>query len=372
MTLSYPQVRWSCSLSVPDNIVMGDRLDEYRRKRDAKRTPEPVPSERPSPGADNRFVIQQHHARALHWDLRLERDGVLVSWAVPRGLPRDQVRNHLAVHTEDHPLEYLDFHGEIPAGEYGGGRMTVFDSGTYETEKWKPDEVMVTLHGSRVSGRYVLFRTARPVPGKREDWMVRRMSPPPDGWVPIPDLVRPSRPTPVDALPEPDADWAFEMRWDGTRAIAYVSGGRLRLTSISDQDVSGAYPPVRDLGAALAPTEVVLDGEVIAFDKAGRIRAAPVTAPGRRPPPGLVISYLVYDVLWLEGRSTLDLAYTERRELLDGLALSGPAWQTPPSFTGGGEFALRAAHEQGLPGVVAKRLESAYTPGRRSPDWLKI
>src|ERR1700760_2800236 len=110
---------------------MSDRLDEYRRKRDAARTPEPVPPSTPTPadGEIRRFVIQQHHARALHWDVRLERDGVLVSFAVPRGLPRDQVRNHLAKHTEDHPLEYLDFAGDIPAGEYGGGRMTIFDQG---------------------------------------------------------------------------------------------------------------------------------------------------------------------------------------------------------------------------------------------------
>jgi len=137
---------------------MPDRLDEYRRKRDAARTPEPVPAGKPAKGRDNAFVVQQHHATSLHWDLRLERDGVLVSWAVPRGLPRDPKRNHLAVHTEDHPMEYLDFHGEIPAGEYGGGRMTVYDRGTYETQKWRDNEVIVVLHGERVSGRYVLFR----------------------------------------------------------------------------------------------------------------------------------------------------------------------------------------------------------------------
>lgn len=351
---------------------MGDRLDEYRRKRDASRTPEPVPAEAPRPGADNRFVIQQHHARALHWDLRLERDGVLVSWAVPRGLPRDQVRNHLAVHTEDHPLEYLTFHGDIPAGEYGGGRMTVFDTGTYETEKWKPDEVMITLHGARVSGRYVLFRTGRPEPGKREDWMVRRMSPPPDGWEPIPDLVRPARATPATKLPRDDDAWAFEMRWDGIRAIAYVSGGRVRLTSLSDEDITRAYPPVREIGPALAPTEAVLDGEIVAFDKAGRVRAAPATVAGRRPPAGLTVTYLVYDLLWLEGASLLGRPYRERRARLEDLALAGPAWQTPPAFTGGGRFALHAAAEQALPGVVAKRLDSPYTPGKRTPDWLKI
>ena len=130
---------------------MADRLTEYRRKRDATKTPEPVPAGAPEPGRGDSFVIQQHHARSLHWDLRLERDGVLVSWAVPRGLPRDPARNHLAVHTEDHPIEYLDFSGEIPAGEYGGGRMTIYDRGTYVTEKWRDREVIVVLSGDRRS-----------------------------------------------------------------------------------------------------------------------------------------------------------------------------------------------------------------------------
>src|SRR2546430_4917499 len=126
---------------------VADRLKTYRGKRRAEKTPEPSGKGRQEKGKASRFVIQQHHARRLHWDLRLERDGVLVSWAVPRGIPRDPGRNHLAVHTEDHPLEYLDFHGEIPAGEYGGGRMTVYDRGTYQTEKWRDDEVIVVLHG---------------------------------------------------------------------------------------------------------------------------------------------------------------------------------------------------------------------------------
>jgi bifunctional non-homologous end joining protein LigD len=352
---------------------MGDRLDEYRRKRDPARTPEPVPKRRPSKAHDDRFVIQQHHARALHWDLRLERDGVLVSWAVPRGMPRDQVRNHLAVHTEDHPMEYLTFAGDIPAGEYGGGRMVVYDTGTYETEKWKSDEVMVTLHGDKVSGRYVLFRTSKADAPGREEWMVRRMDPPTEGWTPMPSVVRPMRPTPAKSLPDDDADWGYEMRWDGVRAVGYVWGGRLKLMSPSDQDITSQYGDVRGVGDALAPTEAVVDGEVVAFDvRTGQVRPAPATVSGRRPPPGLTVQYLLYDLLWLEGSSTVDLSYAERRELLDGLALNGANWQTPPAFTGGGPFALDAAREQGLAGVVAKRLDSPYVEGKRSPAWLRI
>lgn len=345
---------------------MGDRLEEYRRRRDSARTPEPVPADRPRRrhGADHepRFVIQQHHARSLHWDLRLERDGVLASWAVPRGLPRDTGRNHLAVHTEDHPMEYLDFSGEIPAGEYGGGTMTVHDRGTYRCEKWRDDEVVVVLDGARTAGRYVLFAT-----GGRDgrDWMVRRTDPPPPGWTSMPEQVAPMRPTPAARLPSDQAAWGYELRWDGVRAVAYVSGGRLRLLSEAGE-VTGAYPWLRELGAAMAPTEAVLDGVLVRIDGAGRVR------PARGGRSGTDAQYLLFDLLWLEGVGCLDLPYAQRRELLDGLALAGPHWQTPPWFPGTGAEALRTARAQGLPGVVAKRLDSAYEPGRNSRSWRTV
>jgi bifunctional non-homologous end joining protein LigD len=334
---------------------MADRLTEYRRKRDANRTPEPVPEKSPEAGRGDTFVIQQHHARSLHWDLRLERDGVLVSWAVPRGLPRDPARNHLAVHTEDHPMEYADFHGEIPAGEYGAGRMTIYDKGTYTTEKWRDREVIVVLRGERVSGRYVLFQTH----GK--DWMIHRMDPPPPGWTPMPELVLPMQPNEATRLPQDDAAWGYELYWPGTRVIAYVSGGRLRLTG-GEAEVTDRYPKLRAMAEALAPVECVLDGVIVGFDKAGRVG----------PPPDGGGHLLVVDLLWLEGVSTVDLPYTRRRELLTELGIAGPQWLTPPHFTGGGQFARTAARDQGAPGIVAKRLDSPYQPGRRTREWRTI
>jgi bifunctional non-homologous end joining protein LigD len=353
---------------------MPDRLDEYRRKRDAARTPEPVPSGPLPAGRNDTFVIQQHHARRLHWDLRLERDGVLVSWAVPRGIPRDPARNHLAVHTEDHPLEYAEFHGEIPAGEYGAGRMTIFDRGTYTTEKWRDDEVVVVLRGSRVSGRYVLFRTAG------RDWMIHRMDPPEPGWAPLPDLIRPMLASPAARLPADDDAWAYEMRWAGQRAVAYLSGGRLRVLAEDDREVTASYPELRGLAEALASTEGVLDGVVAAFDNAGRISrdalrprlAAADTAAARRLQARVPVQYLIVDLLWWDGMSTVDLEYSRRRDLLLDLDLSGPHWQTPPHFTGGGSHALAASRAQGLPGVVAKRLDAPYLPGRRTRKWLTV
>src|ERR1700742_3820773 len=143
---------------------MARKLSEYDKKRDFGKTPEPAGAEPAGDGGDYRFVIHEHSARRLHWDLRLERDGVLVSWAVPKGIPMDPKTNHLAVHTEDHPLEYIDFHGDIPKGNYGAGKMTIYDHGTYETHKWRDKEVMITFHGERVQGKYVLF------PTRGKDW----------------------------------------------------------------------------------------------------------------------------------------------------------------------------------------------------------
>jgi DNA ligase D-like protein (predicted polymerase)/DNA ligase D-like protein (predicted 3'-phosphoesterase) len=165
-------------------------LDEYRRKRDPKRTPEPVPQAGPLPeGNDDVFVIQEHHARRLHYDVRFERDGVLVSWAVPKGLPDQPGTVRLAVHTEDHPMEYAEFEGDIPKGEYGGGNVTIWDRGTYETKKWHRDEIEVVLHGQRISGDFVFFRKSsgdgRWGSAGKDDWMVRRRGTPPPSGPPV-------------------------------------------------------------------------------------------------------------------------------------------------------------------------------------------
>ena len=188
------------------------KLDKYRGMRDFEATPEPPGDEAATAGdGAPRFVVQEHHATSLHWDLRLERDGVLASWAVPKGIPPDPRQNHLAVQTEDHPLMYLDFHGEIPEGSYGAGTMTVWDTGTYDTVKWEDREVMVTLHGSKVEGTYVLFQT------RDRDWMIHRMDPPQDPErEPLPPGLRPMVPVEGD-LPGDEDAWGFEVRWDGLR-----------------------------------------------------------------------------------------------------------------------------------------------------------
>jgi bifunctional non-homologous end joining protein LigD len=252
--------------------------------------------------------------------------------------------------------------------------MTIYDRGTYVTEKWRDKEVVVVLRGSRVSGRYVLFHTA----GK--DWMIHRMDPPEPGWTPMPELVRPMTPAPATHLPRDDEQWAYELKWDGERAVGYVSGGRLDLRSDRDRDITAAFPELRAMAEELAPTECVLDGQIVAFDTDGRVSqealksragAADSTA-ARRLASRVPVHYLVFDVLWLDGRSTVDLPYEQRRELLTELGLAGTYWQTPPHFPGGGKYALETSRAQGLAGVVAKRLDSPYEPGKRSRNWLRI
>jgi len=358
--------------------VTEPELRTYRRKRDAARTPEPVPkrSRPPKPGKDNTFVIQEHHATALHWDFRLERGGVLVSWAVPKGLPMDPATNHLAVHTEDHPLEYAAFEGDIPQGEYGGGAVMLWDRGRYECEEWTDREVKVVLHGDRISGRYVLFKT-----GKRDrDWMVHRMDPAPDGYEPMPALIKPMLAVLRDEVPRDQASYGYEFKWDGVRAIVYIDGGRARVLSRNDRDVSGSYPELRDLAEGLGARPVVLDGEIVALDANGKpsfesLQARMhVTNPAqvRRLVTQVPATYFVFDVLYLDGKSLLETPYVERRRILESLQLSGRSWQTPPHFEGDGDAVLAASKAQGLEGIIAKRLDSRYYPGKRSDCWLKV
>jgi bifunctional non-homologous end joining protein LigD len=354
---------------------MPDNLDRYRAKRDFSATPEP--SGDPARSADERtprFVVQEHHARALHWDLRLEHEGALASWAVPKGIPPDPRKNHLAVRTEDHPLEYLEFHGDIPQGEYGAGTMRIWDRGTYELHKFRADEVMVTLHGERVQGRYVLFRTG----GK--NWMIHRMDPPQDpGREPMPERIDPML-AKTGPLPGEDGRWAYEIKWDGVRAVGYAEGGRLRLVSRNGNDITPRYPELREFGRALAGHEAIVDGEVVAFGPEGRPsfqllqRRMHLTSDHavRRLSQSDPVHYVVFDLLWLDGHSLLDLRYDQRRALLLELALQGPTWQTPAHHVGDGAAMLEATRAQGLEGVIAKRLDCPYLPGKRTGGWVKV
>ena len=358
-----------------------DRLHEYRAKRDAARTPEPVPQAPPTKrrrtGKAHQpiFVVQEHRATALHWDFRLEHDGVLVSWALPKGVPTDPGRNHRAVRTEDHPVEYADFTGRIPAGEYGAGTVATHDRGTYVPEKWTDDEVKVELTGERLSGRYTLFRTGG---AGSSDWMIHREKGQDPDFAAPPDNLRPMLAIPGTA--PTGTGWAAEFKWDGIRALCRVEGGRARLRTRNGNDVTDTYPEIKALAKTVSSAQLLLDGEIIALDDDGKVsfgalqpRFGTSGSEAMRLSRTNPASYLVFDLLHLDGRSTLELPYKDRRELLESLELSGPHWQTPPTFPDTPVAdVLAAARAAGLEGVVAKRLDSTYQPGARSPAWRKV
>ena len=227
-----------------------DRLASFQAKRDFAKTPEPRGGEEGAPDAGGapRFVIHEHSARRMHWDLRLEHDGVLVSWALPRGLPERPKVNHIAPHTEDHPLEYLDFEAEIPKGSYGAGTIRIWDRGTYDELKWEPRKVEVALHGERVEGRYALFAIGE---GER-DWMIHRMDAGP-AVEPMPDRVVPMLAR-AGTLPARDDGWAYEVKWDGVRAIAYCEPGPCACAVATCSRSPRATPSSRASPARSAPT----------------------------------------------------------------------------------------------------------------------
>jgi bifunctional non-homologous end joining protein LigD len=359
-----------------------DPLAEYRAKRDPARTAEPVPaagSALPA-GNDDTFVVQEHHTprgrtgERVHWDLRLERDGVLKSWAVPKGPPTEQGTNRLAVPTEDHPLEYAAFSGEIAAGEYGGGSVTIWDAGRYATEKWDERHIIVTFDGRRLAGRYALF------PLDDGAWNIRKLdaTPPPaqtPAEVPLPMLAT------AGQLPDPEDDdrWGYEFKWDGVRAVAAVHGGVLALSSRKGTDITVRYPELAPLPAALAGHDAVVDGEIVAMDAAGRPDFGALQNRMHRTGPEVPrmaaekpVTYLVFDLLSWDGEDLLGVPYAQRRERLDSLGIAGHRWVATPWFPGGGAQVLAASQENGLEGVVAKRLNSVYRPGLRGPDWRKI
>ncbi len=350
-----------------------DELSEYRRKRDFGATPEPGPRD-DNAAAGNRFVVQEHSATRLHWDLRLERDGVAVSWAVPNGIPEVPGENRMAVHTEDHPLEYLSWEGVIPKGNYGAGTMKVWDAGTYDTHEWTDAKATVTFHGEQVQGRYHLFQI-----GGREgkDWMIRRVDPPLDpAREPMPEHVALLVPEP-GTLGDVDDSFAFEIAWDGLRVAGFCEPGRLRLEDEAGEDVTGFFPELGRLTRSVGAHSCVLDGELVVLGDDGapdRERLARRAKPGsdsamRRRARDNPVVFEIYDLLYLDGHSTTGLSWTERRRLLTELELDGEHWRTSRHHLGDAEALLAAAGAHGLPGIVAKPLASAYGPGA---GWLAI
>jgi len=401
-------------------------LSTYIAKRTAGKTPEPVPTnplgQAGAPDELPRFVIQEHHATRLHWDFRLEHDGVFVSWAVPKGVPPTSSRNNLAVMTEDHPLDYGTFEGTIPRGEYGAGTVTIWDDGRYELEKWRDDEIIFTAIG-RPGGplgrvRLALIRTDGE--GEKSTWLLHRMKtdadghPQPDGAAvePSPQADAPgTQAAAPDEAPEPPpADrlgriepmlatnatpgiaraaaqrWAghggswVEGKWDGIRAIGIWDGTRLHLQARSGNDITAKYPELTRVDIGLGPQPAVVDGEIVALDAKGRpsfprLQSRMNLAKPReieREMPRTPVKYYLFDVLSCGGEDAAHRPLADRRGILESLAAhASPTIVVPPVFDDV-DGALAASREFGLEGIVVKDPASTYRRGLRSEQWLKV
>jgi bifunctional non-homologous end joining protein LigD len=341
-------------------------LDQYRRKRDPKQTPEPFAGSRSRGKREPIFVVQRHDARRLHYDFRLERAGALASWAVPKGVPLEPGEQHLAVHVEDHPLEYARFEGEIPQGQYGAGTVEIWDSGTYELLEEKPNGgLTVRLHGKRLDGVWALVPAH--LDGKEQNWLIvrKRENAPPSAGVPG-RKYRPMLATLEKNVPS-GAGWMFEVKWDGYRALAYIRGGDVKLLSRNDNDLTQRFPQVaKEIAKAVKSPNAVLDGEVCALDDQGRASFSAMQQGGAP------LVYYVFDLLELEGEPLVDLPLVERRRRLEKLLDRRNKTVRLSETFDDGEALLEAVKAQGLEGIMAKRADSRYIEGKRTRDWLKI
>ena len=375
-------------------------LGEYKRKRDFKKTAEPAGGAKARGGKTpvNRFIIQKHDASRLHYDFRLEMDGVLKSWAVPKGLPWAQAERHLAVEVEDHPIDYADFEGIIPEGQYGGGTVMVWDRGTYEltppgdpVEAVRKGKLHVILHGEKAKvardaslkkkDQNKIVGPARRLPKSRSGSRSGRptiLQSDLPGNLSLSDLpkarprfVEPMKPKLVEHPPT-TGDWIYELKFDGIRALAIKDGRAVQLVSRNEKKLNDRFPEIARAAAGFGANECVVDGEVVAMDEEGRssfqlLQRAELD--GKDAP----LAFYVFDILQLNGRSLIGLPLTQRKEVLMRLV--------PPSgdiiwFSGAlgteAETLLPEIKRRGLEGLLGKQRDSVYEPGRRSGAWIKL
>ncbi|HEX4667536.1 MAG TPA: non-homologous end-joining DNA ligase [Chthoniobacterales bacterium] len=430
-------------------------LTEYKRKRNFSVTAEPSGAKKPRPkkvAGASRFVIQKHNASRLHYDFRLEMDGVLKSWAVPKGIPWQRGEKHLAVEVEDHPIEYEDFEGVIPEGSYGGGTVMVWDRGNYYVHGEKPLEALkegrlhLVLEGKKLRGDWALIRTrsdgsknqwlllksdadVKPISKKRDDqsaktgrtmkqiakdrdaeWESHRQNngdtpkglrarvreavaqkekrrkkkvPPAakvgNSGLALPDslpaakprFIAPMKPKLVDTPPA-KGGWIYELKFDGFRTVTVKSGGKVKLISRNENDLTKSFQEIASALAQLPCEECVIDGEVVALDKEGRssfqlLQAREMEGHDAR------LSYYVFDLLQLDGKNLSGLPLTIRKEILHQLCAE---MSEPIRYSGelgdDPEALLAEVRRHGLEGIIGKRADSVYESGRRSGAWIKL
>jgi bifunctional non-homologous end joining protein LigD len=344
-------------------------LATYAKKRRFDKTPEPPPAI--TTGEGNAFVVHRHHATRLHYDLRLEQSGTLTSWAVPKGLPPRPGVKRLAVAVEDHPLSYLTFEGTIPKGEYGGGEVWVFALGRYEITKQKKEGFYFQLRSREVDAEYRMINT------KGKDWLLERVDRPQVDWLrePIEPMLAQLRDKPFDS-----ADYLYEVKWDGIRALISLDEGQLTIRTRNKRDVTNLFPELLIPERAFRASCALYDAEIVCLDEQGRplfervIRRMQAGASGaaRARAKHPVVCY-VFDCLYLDGRSVMNEPLSRRRQWLkDSIRGDEQTVYRVSEAMDDGVRLYEAAAQMGLEGIVAKQRQSVYTPGKRSSTWFKI
>jgi len=430
------------------------KLEEYRRKRRFDRTPEPsgdskaaggkvqnqptpatkrtrlpkpkLPQLEIRPGAEHgdTFVVQKHRATRLHYDFRLAVDGTLKSWAVPKGPSQSHADKRLAVQTEDHPLDYANFEGKIPEGNYGAGTVMVWDRGTFHVEgnlaalkQLEKGEIKFSLNGEKLRGSFVLVKLKQSEKGN--EWLmikhkdaaedsswnidehdgsaltgrileeIKEELPPKRRGIPIqPAEVQgarkgamPSRVEPMLATlagqPFSDPNWLFEIKWDGVRALSRIEDGDLALRSRNSIDITKRYPELASLPSALAAREAILDGEIVALDAQGHSsferlqERMHVRAPGESLLAQMPVAYFAFDLLYCDGYDLREAPLLERKQLLQRLLFTTERFRYADHQLEHGKELFALAEQNGLEGIVAKRADSPYISDR-SPYWAKL
>lgn len=345
-----------------------EQLEAYAKKRDFERTPEPEGKVLEASG--NQFVIHRHHASRLHYDLRLEKDGVLKSWAVPKGLPPHPGVKRLAVQTEDHPMEYLAFDGKIPKGQYGAGEMWVYATGKYHITKDKKDGFYFRLSSTALSGEYRIHKT------KEKEWLLERVDDPQVDYLHTP--VEPMLSETVGAPPKGN-DHIFELKWDGIRALVSLEDGQVKIHTRNHNEVTKQFPELHIGEKAFRATNGVFDAEIVCLDKAGkpvfknvinRLMSTGPTNIERLSRTNPVHCY-VFDCLYLDGRALVNEPLMKRKEWLADAIKSDTPYRVS-EFVEDGAGLFEGARQHGLEGIMAKRKDSKYSIGKRSDCWLKI
>jgi DNA ligase D-like protein (predicted ligase)/DNA ligase D-like protein (predicted polymerase)/DNA ligase D-like protein (predicted 3'-phosphoesterase) len=345
-----------------------DQLKAYARKRDFSKTPEPMSAEVVPAG--NRFVVHRHHASHLHYDLRLEKDGVLKSWAVPKGLPPLPGIKRLAVQTEDHPIEYLTFDGIIPKGQYGAGEMWIYANGTYTITKEKKDGFYFRLHSKAVSAEYRIYQLQ-----KEKEWLLERVDQPQVNY--LSDAISPMLASVGLGIPSGDR-WRFEIKWDGVRVMVALQDGQIRLRTRNQMDVTHAFPELTS-SEHFRASSGLFDGEIVCLDAGGkpvfnqilkRTMAGSAAAAEKLARQYPVHCYL-FDVLHLDGRALIQEPLQKRSVWLrDSIKPQTPYRISEMLEDGQALWEAAKVHE--LEGIIAKRMDSSYWPGKRTDSWLKI